>query len=327
MARWLLCVLLASCGDDVGAGAPDAAPPTGDGPMMSSHDAPGAADAAPALADCPCFSGNGLYCATAISDYGATHNCAAPNLAQHTGDLYQCNGGAWSVATVCAADGCLVAPAGTADRCKSRSLWVVFGPGAIQRDLEGLFHCLLERTDFNDRARGYTGGYGLTWGAAITASCAQNDYNCAVGALRAAGRQIADHDVVEIIVHGYCGGDNNARGDGVVVGGVRVRGANVGDCPNAPAVEERVAVHEAFEACGDWANADCCTGEVNTSCPDQGESFCPSCPCSCGRYASDGTYGGEMLDCGGGHVYFSQRVPSSAAQEFNPDACNPFTLR
>src|SRR5262249_22027540 len=133
MARWLLCVLLASCGDDAGAGAVDAA--TGDGPTMSSPDAPGTSpDGAPPLADCPCFAGAGVAGAPALSDYGAAHNCAAPNLARHAGDFYNCSGGWGWVARVCPADGCLVAPAGTADRCRSRSLWVVFGPSAIQRD-------------------------------------------------------------------------------------------------------------------------------------------------------------------------------------------------
>ena len=208
-----------------------------------------------------------------------------------------------------------------------RRIWIVFGPSAVRRDLPGMFQCLLSRTDFNDRASSYQGGYGLAWGGSTNASCVGDQYDCAVTALRAAGFAPGDHDVVEIIVHGYCGGDNNARADGVVAGGIRIRGANVGDCAGFPQAEERVAVHEAFEACGHWANADCCTGEVNTSCPDMGESFCPDCPCTCGQYAADNSYGGYTLDCGGGHTYWSQRVPSASAREYDPAACSPFTLR
>ena len=206
-------------------------------------------------------------------------------------------------------------------------IWIVFGPSAIRRDLPGLFQCLLLRTDFNDRASSYAGGYGLAWGGAANASCVGDQYDCAVAALRSAGFAPGDHDVVEIIVHGYCGGDNNAHADGVVAGGIRIRGANVGDCASFPQAEERVAVHEAFEACGHWANADCCTGEVSTSCPDMGESFCPDCPCTCGQFAADSSYGGYTLDCGGGHTYWSQRVPSASSREYDPAACSPFTLR
>ncbi len=209
----------------------------------------------------------------------------------------------------------------------TKKLWLVFDPSAIKRDLAGMFQCLLVRSDFNDRARAYSGGYGLAWGGQTTASCAASDYACGVAALAKAGFTVGDHDVVELIEPGYCGGDNNARNDGVAVGGIRVRGANVGDCPSAPAAEERVAVHEAFECAGDWADADCCTGEVDPSrCADNGEAFCPSCPCSCGRYQSDGTYGGYTLDCGGGHTYYAQRVPNKASGEFDPNACSPFTL-
>ena len=209
------------------------------------------------------------------------------------------------------------------DAPATHALWIVFAPGAIHRDLPGLFDCLLGQSSFNVLAREYPGGYGLSWGAAIDASCDSDQYACAVAALASAGHTVGDHDVIEIVVHGYCGGDNNARGDGVAVGSVRVRGANVGDCPGAPSAEERVAVHEAFECAGDWADADCCTGEVNTSCPDDGENFCPDCPCACSQYQADGSYGGYALTCNG-HTYLSQRVPASASREYDPTACAPF---
>lgn len=315
----------AACGQGVGAqpqdggadGAAqaDAAIPVADaaGSLDAGHEA--GADVAPADAHstdavvpdaapvdaatpptCPCFAGDGLYCATAIASYGAAHACGAPALATHAGDVYQCTAGAWSVAETCGAAGCYVAQAGSPDGCHvagaTKTLWVVFNPSAKPRDLQGLFQCLLAKTDFNDRARAYAGGYGLAWGGSTTASCAASDYACGVKVLAAVGHTVADHDVVELVQPGYCGGDNDAHGDGVVVGSIRVRGANVGDCAADPAAQERVAVHEAFECAGDWADADCCTGEVAAgSCPDNGEAFCPSCPCSCGKYQSDGTYG------------------------------------
>jgi hypothetical protein len=216
-------------------------------------------------------------------------------------------------------DGCHVAGA-------TKKVWLVFNPRAKVRDLPGLFSCLLTRTNFNDMAKEYPHGYGLDWGGSVTADCTMNEYACAVGALQKAGATVSDHDVIEIILSGYCGGDNNAKRDGVQVGNIRIRGANLGDCGGGRS-QERVAVHEAFETVGDWANADCCTGEVSaTECADNGEAFCPSCPCTCGRYQSDGSFGVYNLDCGGGHVYSSQRVPKSPAAEFDPDACVPFTL-
>jgi len=130
--------------------------------------------------------------------------------------------------------------------------------------------------------------------------------------------------MVMIIVRGRCGGDNNAHGDGVKMEDIRIRGANVGDCAKKPREQERIAVHEAFEGVGDGINADCCTGEVTTHCPDVPESLCADCPCTCGRYHADRSFGGYNLDCGTGTTYWSQRVPSSPAGEFNPDACEPF---
>jgi hypothetical protein len=214
---------------------------------------------------------------------------------------------------------------GSTETMPTRRMWVVFGPNAIHRDLAGLFGCLLGRTDFNTRASAYQHGFAISWGAEISGACGDDQYGCAVDALRAAGFAPTDHDVVEIVTHGYCGGDNNARGDGAIASGVRVIGANVGDCPSFPQAEERVAVHEAFESCGHWENADCCTGEVNTSCADQGNSLCPDCPCSCGQFTSDGSYGGYTLDCGDGHVYWSQRTPTSPAGELDPNTCRAFT--
>jgi len=311
--------LFAGCQRAGGDAGSDGSTATDDGSPMI--------DAAP-LPDCECFAGNGTYCGQAITDYGAEHACSAPGLAEHGGDLFACKDGAWSTATECY-DGCYVAAAGSPDGCKfsgtTRKLWIVFGPGAIHRDLQGLFQCLLGHSNFNYLMREYPNGYGLDWGGQVNAGCGENQYACAVSALQGAGFTISDHDVVMIIVHGYCGGDNNARGDGVAIGNMRVRGANIGDCPAAPAQEERVAVHEAFEAAGHWANADCCTGEVSTSCPDNGENFCPDCPCTCGRYQADGSYGGYTLSCNG-HTYLSQLVPTSASDEFNPDACAPFAL-
>jgi hypothetical protein len=360
VAAILVAAACAACGQGVDAeppdnGRPDAPqeepPVTSDGggsasndaPLDGGVDAPGVdapiadaqvADAAPVDAapppPCPCFAGDGLYCATAIASYGAAHACGAPGLAAHPGDVFQCTAGAWTVAETCGAAGCYVAQAGSPDGCHvagaTKTLWVVFDTAAQPRDLPGLFQCLLAKTDFNDRARAYSNGYGLAWGGSTTASCAASDYACGVKALAAAGFTVADHDVVELVEPGYCGGDNDARGDGVVVGAVRVRGANVGDCTADLAAQERVAVHEAFECAGDWADADCCTGEIAAgSCPDDGENFCPSCPCTCARYSSDGSYGAYTLDCGGGKTYTSQRIPSDPAHEFDPNACGGFT--
>jgi hypothetical protein len=336
LALW---ALSAGCGTDALNDAPDQAGSDDADPAIATSDDGGTDGAtasadfatAPALPDCPCFSGDGTYCGAAVTSYGGAHACGAPGLAQHGGDLFACKSGQWKVATACGTAGCYVAPAGQADGCHvagaTKTIYVVFNPGAVKRDLAGLFQCLLGKSNFNDLARQYPGGYGLAWGGSTTASCAQGDYACAVGALGKAGFTLADHDFVEIVVAGYCGGDNNARVDGVLVGNLRVRGANVGDCAAAPAEEERVAVHEAFEGVGHWENADCCTGEVAPgSCADNGEAFCPDCPCSCGQFQSNGTYGGYTLDCGGGKTYWSQRVPNAASSEFDPNACTPFVV-
>jgi len=205
-------------------------------------------------------------------------------------------------------------------------LWIVRGVNTVRRDLAGLFQCLFTRSDFNERAMAYSGGYTLAWGGTIDSDCKEGEFDCAVNALGEAGIRVADHDLVMIIVRGRCGGDNNARG-GSKIGDIHVRGANVGECAKNPREQERTAVHEAFEGIGDAINADCCTGEVTKHCPDTPESLCPNCPCSCGRYRADHSYGGYHLDCGTGTIYWSQRTPSSPAGEFNPDACEPFRLR
>jgi hypothetical protein len=206
-------------------------------------------------------------------------------------------------------------------------LWIVRGAGTVQRDLPGLFQCLFSRTDFNARAMAYPGGYGLGWGGMIDGGCKSGEFNCAVDALRAAGLYVADHDMVMIVVHGQCGGDNNARHDGAKIGNIRIRGANVGDCAKNPRSQERVAVHEAFESVSDASSADCCNGEVTEHCPGMSESLCSDCPCSCSRYDADDTFGGYNLDCGNGTVYRAQRIPSSPTGEFNPDACEPFAMQ
>jgi hypothetical protein len=209
----------------------------------------------------------------------------------------------------------------------AHQLWIVRGASTVRRDLAGLFQCLLTKSDFNDRAKAYAGGYELAWGGIIDGDCKAGEFDCAVHALNAAGIKVADHDLVMIIVRGRCGGDNNARDDGTKIGDIRVRGANVGECAKNPKEQERIAVHEAFEGVGDAVNADCCTGEVTKHCPDMQESLCPDCPCTCGRYHRDHSFGGYKLNCGTGTIYWSQRIPSSPAGEFNPDACEPFRLQ
>jgi hypothetical protein len=259
--------------------------------------------------------------------------CRGHSSAHHGGSDIADLALAWSSDDAATTDGDLAAradlaaPADLAIAPANKHLWIVFHSSAQQRDLAGMFKCLLSRSDFNDRARGYPGGYGLAWGGQTTAACAGNDYACGVAALGKSGFTVGDHDVVELIEPGYCGGDNNARNDGVAVGNIRIRGANVGDCSGS-APEERVAVHEAFESAGHWADADCCTGEVNpAACADNGEAFCPDCPCSCDRYRADGTYGGYTLDCGGGKTWYAQRVPKNSGGEYDPNACSPFTLK
>src|SRR5262249_10280654 len=129
---FVLILALSGCGDEPPVDDED------DGGMLLAEDAgaatdQGAADdALPPLPDCPCFAGDGTYCGTAITDYGGTHTCSAPKLAQHGGDLYRCTAGAWSVATPCGAAGCYVAANGQADGCHAggvtRKLYVVFHP-------------------------------------------------------------------------------------------------------------------------------------------------------------------------------------------------------
>jgi hypothetical protein len=206
-------------------------------------------------------------------------------------------------------------------------LWIVRGADTVQRDLPGLFQCLFTKTDFNERAMAYPGGYALAWGGMIDVGCKSGEFDCAVDALRAAGRNVADHDMVMIIVRGRCGGDNNAHHDGSDVGNIRVRGANVGDCAKNPRDQERVAVHEAFESVSDASSADCCNGQVTKHCPGDEESLCSDCPCTCGRYNDDNTLGGYNLDCGNGAVYRAQRIPTSPAGQYNPDACEPFAMQ
>lgn len=210
----------------------------------------------------------------------------------------------------------------------TRKLWVAFEAAATKRDLHGLFACLFARGKFNAYAKTYPGGYALAWGGDATlppgVTCGvaykSTDYACVASR---AGFAVADHDVVLLVRRGACGGENDARQDGVVTpSGVRIRGAELGDgtANGYLLCQDRVAVHEAFECAGDWADADCCTGETSAD-------LCPSCPLTCGRYASDGTYGGYFLDCGGGpREFYSQRVSPFVAgkpkgAEFDPNNC------
>ena len=94
----------------------DDAAVAGDDDGISRGSSGGDGSVPTALPDCPCFAGDGIYCGSAVVSYGKAHVCGAPNLLQHTGDLYRCSGGAWYLATSCGGAGCYVAT-GQADGC------------------------------------------------------------------------------------------------------------------------------------------------------------------------------------------------------------------
>lgn len=72
-----------------------------------------------ALPICDCFV-EVAWCGSGAAKEAAKKGCSIPLLPAHEGDLLYCPGGKWSVKQACA-QGCVEAPAGTADSCKSSS--------------------------------------------------------------------------------------------------------------------------------------------------------------------------------------------------------------
>ncbi|HKA90197.1 MAG TPA: M23 family metallopeptidase [Haliangiales bacterium] len=141
----VLGVILITAGSACGVGAisstdggPDAASPDG---VPSGADA--AVDATPALPTCACYYGAGLYCGAGIQIYGASAGCTVPGLGQNLGNLYTCAGsasapGTWTVSQTCAAAGCIVAPPGVNDSCKSTNeYYLPWARGVTYRCTQG----------------------------------------------------------------------------------------------------------------------------------------------------------------------------------------------
>ena len=72
-----------------------------------------------ALPVCDCFV-EVAWCGSGAAKAAAKKGCTIPLLPAHAGDLLYCPGGKWTVKQACS-QGCIEAPAGTADSCKSSS--------------------------------------------------------------------------------------------------------------------------------------------------------------------------------------------------------------
>jgi hypothetical protein len=70
-----------------------------------------------ALPVCDCFV-QAAWCGSGVAKEAKKKGCTVPLLPAHNADLLYCPGGKWSVKQSCS-QGCVEAPAGTADTCKS----------------------------------------------------------------------------------------------------------------------------------------------------------------------------------------------------------------
>jgi hypothetical protein len=68
---------------------------------------------------CECFV-QSAWCGTGAAKEAAKMGCTIPLLPEHNGDILYCPGGKWTVKQECP-KGCVEAPAGTPDTCKSSS--------------------------------------------------------------------------------------------------------------------------------------------------------------------------------------------------------------
>lgn len=71
------------------------------------------------LPECPCFV-KVAWCGSGAAKQAVTMGCRIPLLPAHDGDILYCPGGVWSVKQTCN-NGCVEAPTGTPDSCKSIS--------------------------------------------------------------------------------------------------------------------------------------------------------------------------------------------------------------
>ncbi len=76
----------------------------------------GAGGKAP-LPVCDCFVKE-AWCGTGVAKEAAEKGCSVPLLPAHSGDILACPDGKWAVKEACK-EGCIEAPAGTADSCKT----------------------------------------------------------------------------------------------------------------------------------------------------------------------------------------------------------------
>lgn len=76
----------------------------------------GAGGKAP-LPVCDCFVKE-AWCGSGVAKEAAEKGCSVPLLPEHAGDILACPGGKWGVKEACK-EGCVEAPAGTADSCKA----------------------------------------------------------------------------------------------------------------------------------------------------------------------------------------------------------------
>ena len=137
----LWALLLAACAGsaedfsaDLGSDAGPASPDSGPAPDLGDTDAETADGLAPdALAPdtlapdaglpvCTCFVKE-AWCGTGVAKEAAKRGCRVPLLPAHNKDILYCPNGKWSVKETCA-DGCVEAPAGTPDTCKTSATYL-----------------------------------------------------------------------------------------------------------------------------------------------------------------------------------------------------------
>jgi len=227
-----------------------------------------------------------------------------------------------------------------AQRVSPVNLWVVWDANAHHEPLEDMFDCLINHTDFNDIIATYADSpykaTPLLWdpsqghGGSTTVAAGScgvlygPNPQCLVSAVMNDPKlgTPMDGDIFLYIVADHCGGGNNNGGsNGLSVFGTAVNGpggatihvlaGTIGDGSadhNYFICQQRVAVHEAFEAATDVSAADCCTGQTPGN-------FCEMCDPSCSRYLGYGDagangpagWGSYYISCNG-QQYVSQIV-------------------
>jgi hypothetical protein len=221
-------------------------------------------------------------------------------------------------------------------------VWIIYDANAVRADVEGEMDCLINHTNFNDIVNSFNsspfGGLRVQWapgnrhgGSLVTSSVGQcgqlfgPDAQCLVNLVRNDPNLgvPANGDVFLYVLHDgsvQCGGGNNNGATGG--NGEKVQGPNgpifvytgtIADGHGYNPCQQRVAMHELFEAVTMVSAADCCTGQTPGN-------FGDDCSQDCAQYTGVGPagYGSYTMACPNGQSYTGQLVEKWSSGVYSP---------